>query len=110
MSTPDFSDLTPFLSDWGLPDAHARLAKRMSSNMEEIRAFYDAIVPRLEAIIDFLNQYPVDAIPKAHLPLAYTALAACEIDAAVNVWQAPELDYASDIRDWRVKRSYTDYR
>lgn len=110
MSQSDFSDLNEFVAKWGLPTAHKRLARRTEATMGEIESFYQAIVPRLEDIISFLNQFPVDGIPQEFLPLAHTALAACEIDDAVNVWKSPALDYATDMRTWRVKASFYDYR
>ena len=110
MSQPDFSDLNEFVAIWGLPTAHERLGKRSDATMGEIEIFYQAIVPRLEEIITFLNQFPVDQIPDEFLPLACTALAACEIDDAVNIWKSPTLDLAADMRSWRVKESLYDYQ
>ena len=110
MPQPEFSGLNEFVAGWGLPTAHERLIKRSEASMAEIESFYEAIVPRLEEIITFLNRYPVDQIPRDYLPLAYTALAACEIDDAVNVWKSPTLDLATDMCSWRVKESLYDYQ
>lgn len=110
MSTPDFSDLQPWIAAWGREDAHERLRIRVAATLAEQQAFHAALVPRLEAIIDFLNRYPLDAIPPEHRPLAWTALAVCEVDDAVNVWKAPVLPHASDPSTWRVKQSPYDYR
>ena len=110
MAERKFSELDDYIAAWGLPTAHERLARRAQASMAEIRAFYDAIVPQLDDIIGFLNGFPVDDIPEQYRPLAWTALAACEIDDAVNIWHAPNLDFASDMRTWRVKESQYDYR
>ncbi len=48
---PGFSDLEPFVADWCLDSEPERYAKRLSSTMDEIQAFYDAIFPRAEAVI-----------------------------------------------------------
>lgn len=110
MSQTDFSELNGFVAQWGLPTAHERLVRRTEAPMAEIEHFYQAIVPRLDDIITFLNQFPVDAIPDEYLPLSYLALAACEIDDAINLWKAPTMEYGSDMRTWRVKESLYDYR
>ncbi len=110
MSTPDFSDLQPWIDAWGREDAHDRLRVRSARTLAEQRAFHAALVPRLEAIIEFLNRFDLEAIPEAHRPLAWTALAVCEVDDAVNVWKAPVLEHASDPCAWRVKTSPYDYR
>ena len=106
---PDTSDLHPFIDKWGHESAHARLNERMTSSLEELTEFYKAILPRLKEIINFLNQFPVDDIPEQHRPLAYTALAACEVEDAINVWKTPVLKSSDDLRTWRVKESYYDY-
>jgi hypothetical protein len=107
---PEFDDLAEWIDTWGLETAEQRLAKRMSSSLGELRAFHDAIVPRLEEIIEFLNLFPLDGIPAEHHRLALTALAVCEVDDAVNLWKTPVLDLASDPRTWRTKDSFFDYR
>ena len=109
-SNRKFAELEEFVSAWGLSMAHERLIKRSSATMAEIQYFYAAITPRLEEIIDFLNEYPVDDIPPEYLPLSYTALAVCEIDDAMNVWHAPVLDLSSDMCSWRVKKRKYDYQ
>ncbi|MGE3745300.1 MAG: hypothetical protein AB7G25_06265 [Sphingomonadaceae bacterium] len=46
-----FQDLGGFL-DWALPTETLRRQKRESSTMEEIREFYDAVLPKVQAIMD----------------------------------------------------------
>ncbi len=109
MNTPDFSELQEYINDWGHADAHQRLNKRTNADFSDLKKFYDAVVPRLGEIIEFLNQFPVDDIPEEFGPLAYMALAACEVDDPVNVWQSSELTYQSNAKNWRVKKSYYDF-
>ncbi len=40
----DFADLEPF-ADWSLRTESERYAKRLSSTMDELQAFYDACLP-----------------------------------------------------------------
>ena len=84
-TSPDFSDLGPFIEKWGLETAHERLQHRSTATMNELTAFHEAIVPRLKEIIEFLNRFPVDEIPEQHRPIACTALAVCEADDAVHM-------------------------
>lgn len=110
MLPAEFQDLQPWVAQWGLADPQARLRLRSASTLAELEAFHRAIVPRLEAIIEHLNRYRLDAIPEHLQPLAWTALAACEVDDAVRLWQAPVLDHADDPGRWRVKAHFNDYR
>ena len=71
----EFADLEPF-SDWCLEFERERYAKRLASTMDEMQAFYDAAFPRLEAAMEYLDQYPLDALPDdAHAPAVALLLA-----------------------------------
>ena len=96
-------------AEWGNADAHQRLSKRSDADYSDIKKFYAAVVPRLEQIMEFLNQYPVNDIPDQFKPLAYMALATCEVDDPVNIWGSSELMYISNAKNWWVKRSFNDY-
>lgn len=49
-----FQELEEFL-DWALPSETQRRQKRESCTMEEIREFYDAVLPNAPAIMDHLR-------------------------------------------------------
>lgn len=104
----DFSELEPLLHEWGLPTTRDRVVKRMNSSFEELEAFHAAMSPRLEEIIQFLNQFPLDAIPEEHRPLAWTALAMCEVDDAVSKWGAPTSPGACSPLRFSPKKNFND--
>jgi hypothetical protein len=106
----DFSALRLFIERWGLPEASQRLRQRVEAELPELQDFYDAVSPELEAIILYLNQFPVAEIPEADIPLANMALALCEVDDAIHIWKAANLDYISDPVSWRTKLGFSDYR
>jgi len=86
---PEFSDLEPFVEEWCLDSEPERYAKRLSSSMDEIQAFYDAIFPRAEAAMQYLEKFPLDELPEdAHrlLKLLYSLIL---ISFAVEVWKQP---------------------
>jgi hypothetical protein len=45
---PGFEALEPFVARWVLPDAAARMARRQECRIEELRAFYAAMLPLAE--------------------------------------------------------------
>ncbi|WP_136161216.1 hypothetical protein [Sphingomonas flavalba] len=106
MAPEDFDAIADLVAEWGLPTPHERFVKRARSSMAEIQAFHRRIEPQVGAIVAFLNQYPLDRIPDEHLPLAYTALAAIEVDDAVNIWKNTSPRYADDIAKWETKSSF----
>ena len=58
--------------------------------MEEIRAFYEAILPRMDEVITYLNQYPLEAMPEDATRLFYLALSFMEISPAVELFGEPD--------------------
>ncbi|AJP47629.1 hypothetical protein PG1C_02410 [Rugosibacter aromaticivorans] len=105
---PELSALEAHIAAWGLPTTEHRLSKRLSSSMDEVRAFYDAMLPKLPEVIDYLNQFPLDGIPKNDNPLVWATLAMCEVDNAVNKWNRVVLDTGIDIRRMIPKTSFSD--
>jgi hypothetical protein len=86
---PGFSDLEPFALDWCLDSEPERYAKRLSSTMDEIQGFYDAIFPRAEAAIAYLDEFPLNDLPEdAHrlLKLLYSLIL---VSFAVEIWRQP---------------------
>ena len=43
-----FADLEPFTASGALATEKERFAKRLASSMDELQAFYDAALPRLD--------------------------------------------------------------
>jgi hypothetical protein len=77
----------------------------MSTSIEDIQRFYDAMLPVLKPIIEYLSQFPVNAIPVADRPLVNAALAMCEIDNAVSKWKCSTLSSGVDTRRMIEKSS-----
>ena len=84
----EFADLEPF-ADWCLEFERERYSKRLASNMPEMQAFYDAAFPRLEAAMEYLDQFPLDSLPddaKHQLWLCYSLV---NVSFPVEVWRQP---------------------
>lgn len=91
MLPAEFSDLEPLVADWCLDSEPERYAKRLASSMDEITAFYDAVFPRTEAAIAYLEQFPLEDLPEdAHrlLKLLYSLIV---ISFAVEIWRQPHI-------------------
>ena len=101
-----FGALQPFVSDWAHPTNAARLARRMASTMDEIQAFYDAMLPLIEAALAHLDQFPLGQLPPAEEALYHLVLAAGEAAVSVEIYGAPKLPLAPDAS--RVKMYYAN--
>ncbi len=109
LSNQTLAAIEPLLDIWGLPSATQRVAKRTASSMEEIRNFYDTMLPHMEEIINYLNQFPLDDLPEKSLPIAYAALAMCEVDNPVR-WNETELSSGFAVGKMIEKTSFYDSR
>ena len=88
----EFSDLQPLVADWALPTLKERLRKRTSSDMDELKAFYEVISARMEAVMEFLTGHPPkeeDMAPDV-LALVYLAKSFMEVGLAVELFHAPD--------------------
>jgi len=83
-----FKELEPFVV-WSLPTERARNRKRLASSMAEIQAFYDTILPRGEAIIEYLNQFALEEMPMKEKRLFYLVLSLAEVANAVELFKQP---------------------
>ncbi len=84
-----FRDLEIFVDAWALPTEAARNEKRLSSTMEELEVFYQAMAPRMEAIMEYLNQFPLDQLPEDPKRLFYLTLSLAEVAPAVELFKQP---------------------
>ncbi|MBV7483847.1 hypothetical protein [Bordetella sp. BOR01] len=60
----EFADLEHFVPDWALPSEERRFHRLHSVRLEELRGFYDAMLPRLPAILDYLGRCKLSALPR----------------------------------------------
>lgn len=85
----EFADLEPFAADWCLEFERERYAKRLASSMPEMQAFYDAAMPRLQAAMDYLDQYPLDELPDDAQHLLWMLYSLINVSFPVEVWRQP---------------------
>ena len=87
-----FRDLEPYF-DWSLATDHERIIKRKTSSMAEITAFYQAMLPRMDAILSHLEQYPAEQdasqVPANIQRLFFLTLSLAKIAPAVELYGYP---------------------
>jgi hypothetical protein len=86
----DFAELEPF-ADWAISTERARYAKRLSSTMDELQAFYDAAFPRMEEATTYLEQFDVNALPDDAERLLWLYCALVTVSFPVEVWRQPKV-------------------
>ncbi|TBR15144.1 MAG: hypothetical protein EPO43_05315 [Rugosibacter sp.] len=83
---PGFESLTVFVDKWAVEPLSKRQQARMVSSMDDIRAFYDAILPKSEAAIVYLNQFKLDKMPREARILMNLMLSLMEVAHSVELW------------------------
>ena len=87
----EFGDLEPFCDKWLRNTEAQRNAVRISSSMEEIRDFYDTMLPRFEAVIQHLNRMPLDELPQQDRSLLTLSFSFIEASAPIERFNTPEV-------------------
>jgi hypothetical protein len=86
----EFADLEPF-AHWAIPTERARYAKRVSSTMDELQAFYDAAFPRMEDALRYLEPFEMDALSDDAKHLLWLYCAVVTVSFPVEVWRQPRV-------------------
>ena len=86
---PEFSDLEAFATTWCLASEPERYAKRLASTMDEMQAFYDAIFPRTEEAIAYLDKFPLHDLPDDARRLLHLLYSLIMVSFPVEIWRQP---------------------
>jgi len=86
-----FADLEPWAATWSLPRERERYDQRLASTMDELQAFYDAMVPRAEEALDYLDQFAVDDLDPQQLNLLWTLLSLSAVSFAIDCFGQPKV-------------------
>lgn len=85
-----FADLEPF-AGWALPSERDRYAKRVSSSMEELQAFYDAAFPRMGEAAEHLKDLEMATLSEEDTNLLWLFCALTTVSFPVEVWHQPKV-------------------
>lgn len=96
-----FAALAPFVPVWALASEVERHGRRRASSMAELRAFYDAMLPRMPAILGYLAARPADGLGTEDERLLRLTLSLAEVAPAVELFNSPTVPDAVDSRRFR---------
>ncbi len=74
---------------WALATESERIHKRLASSIEELRVFYGAMLPQMETIVPYLNQFPLEGMPEDVQRLFLLTLSFVEVTSAVELYGQP---------------------
>lgn len=91
-----FEELEHLAPAWALPTSQERFAKRVSSRMGELKAYYELVHPRAEEALALLDQQPLAELREPERRLMYLLLALVDVSLAIEVYGEPRLPLAPD--------------
>jgi hypothetical protein len=86
-----FADLEPFAETWCLGTERERYEQRLATPVEAMQEFYDAIVPRADEAMTYLEQFEFDALPEDALDLLHLLYSMIQVSFPVEVWRQPRV-------------------
>jgi len=86
----EFADLEPY-ADWSLRTEAERYAKRLSSTMAELQAFYDAAFPRFADAMAHLDALDFDNLAEDATRLLWLCYSLVNASFPVEVWRQPRV-------------------
>jgi len=82
-----FSEIEPYVADWALATRAERYAARLDRPFNELVAFYDAIAPRAEEAIAYLDGLDINALSDEATRLLHLLYSMILVSYAVNVFK-----------------------
>jgi hypothetical protein len=86
-----FAELERFADTWCLATEPERYAQRMASTVDEMQALYDALAPRADEAMTYLEQFPFDSLPEDGLNLLHLLYSMIQVSFPVEVWRQPRV-------------------
>jgi hypothetical protein len=83
-----FAELESF-SDWIIASSGERNRKRITSTMPELKAFYEAMMKHIDAIMEYFKQFSLDEMPQDTRRLLLMSLSLIEVSHAVELYGQP---------------------
>jgi hypothetical protein len=83
-----FSELEPFVAQWAVRTMRERHRRRLASSADDRQTFYEAMSPKLDAVMDHLNRFPLHDMPMEAAKLLELAMALMEVALTQEVYDA----------------------
>jgi hypothetical protein len=97
-----FADLEPYVGTWCLGTERERYATRLSSSMADMKAFYEAMFPRVDDALEHCSRFPLDALPEDARALLQLVHSFIMVTFPVEVWGQPHIPGTGDASLERV--------
>jgi hypothetical protein len=87
----DFADLEHFVEHWDVATSQERWTRRSETPLPDIRAFYDAMLARADAVLAHLERFPLDDLPEDAACLLRLLLSMTQAAMAIELHDSPRV-------------------
>ena len=100
-----FEELEAFAAEWALPENMQRYTKRVNSPMAFLQAFYNAVQPRAEEALEYLNQFPLKDLKGPEERLMHLLLMLIDVSLSIEVYGVSSLPLSPAPERYEVEMS-----
>ena len=87
----EFADLERLAAAWVFDTEKERNAFRVTRTLAELDDFYNTVFPRMDALCNYIDQYPLDGLPRPAARLLRLGQMLMEVVPAVEVYRQPDV-------------------
>lgn len=81
-----YDDLTPHVEKWSLGTHDGRYVVRREASREELKEFYDTMLPRMDDILNLADEHPLGQMPEDVENLFFMALSIAEVSPHIELY------------------------
>ncbi len=104
-----FEELEPLVEYWSGEDVQTRWDRRARASMDDIRGFYNMMLPRAETALAYLQPKPLDGLTAADSRLYRLVLSLAHAAMAVELHGQPRAAFSPFPHAIRVTRGPTPF-
>lgn len=87
MIVPSGFEALRSFAKWNLLTADERTAARREASTEELKEFYDTVLPHIEAVLDECDKFELGKLPESHRGIFNIALSMAEIAPHIEFYK-----------------------
>ena len=100
VALPEGFEHLAHLSDWIVSTDHERVHRRVELPFEQLKQFYDDLLPHFASVLRYLEGRPATGVSEADANLVNLALAMVEVSNPVEIYGQGQVVDGDDLRHY----------
>ncbi len=102
-----YQDLSPFIQKWAVSTQNERQIARKTATADQMKAFYNAILPQMPDILKAVDSFPLGSLPDDHKTLFELACSLAEVAPHVELYRGSP-DVPNSFEEERMTAAHGD--